>query len=63
MVAAVKGICFTVGIELMLGADIVVAADNCRFAQLEVQRCIMPTGGATCAWPSAPAWAMPCCTC
>ena len=47
MVVAVKGICFTVGIELMLGADIVVAADNCRFAQLEVQRCIMPTGGAT----------------
>ena len=31
MVVAVKGICFTVGIELMLGADIVVAADNCRF--------------------------------
>mgnify|MGYP006168054093 CR=1 FL=1 len=47
MVAAVKGICFTVGIELMLGADIVVAADDCRFSQLEVQRCIMPTGGAT----------------
>ncbi|MEG0151166.1 MAG: crotonase/enoyl-CoA hydratase family protein [Comamonas sp.] len=47
MVAAVQGICFTVGIELMLGADIVVAADNCRFAQMEVQRCIMPTGGAT----------------
>lgn len=47
MVAAVKGICFTVGIELMLGADIVVAADDCRFSQMEVQRCIMPTGGAT----------------
>lgn len=47
MVAAVQGICFTVGIELMLGADIVIAADDCRFAQLEVQRCIMPTGGAT----------------
>lgn len=47
MVAAVKGICFTVGIELMLGADIAVAADDCRFAQMEVQRCIMPTGGAT----------------
>lgn len=47
MVAAVQGICFTVGIELMLGADIVVAADDCRFAQMEVQRCIMPTGGAT----------------
>ena len=47
MVAAVKGICFTVGIELMLGADIVVAADNCRFSQMEVQRAILPAGGAT----------------
>lgn len=47
MVAAVKGICFTVGIELMLGADIVVAADDCRFSQMEVQRGIMATGGAT----------------
>ncbi|WP_428002659.1 crotonase/enoyl-CoA hydratase family protein [Acidovorax sp.] len=47
MVVAVKGICFTVGIELMLGADIVVAADDCRFAQMEVQRGIMATGGAT----------------
>ena len=47
MVVAVKCICFTVGIELMLGADIVVAADNCRFSQMEVQRGIMATGGAT----------------
>lgn len=47
MIAAVKGICFTVGIELMLGADIAIAADDCRFAQMEVQRCIMATGGAT----------------
>lgn len=47
MVAAVKGICFTVGIELMLGADIVIAADDCRFSQMEVQRGIMATGGAT----------------
>ena len=44
---AVKGITFTVGIELMLGADIVVASSSCRFSQLEVKRCIMPTGGAT----------------
>jgi enoyl-CoA hydratase/carnithine racemase len=35
------------GIELMLAADIVVAADNCRFSQLEVKRGIMATGGAT----------------
>ena len=47
MVVAVQGITFTVGIELMLGADIVVAADNCRFSQMEVQRGIMATGGAT----------------
>ena len=47
MVVAVKGITFTVGIELMLGADIVVASSSCRFSQLEVKRCIMPTGGAT----------------
>ena len=47
MLLAVKGICFTVGIELMLGADIVIAADDCRFSQMEVQRGIMATGGAT----------------
>ncbi len=47
MLVAVKGICFTLGIELMLAADIVVAADDCRFSQLEVKRGIMPTGGAT----------------
>ena len=42
-----QGICFTLGIELMLAADIVVAADDCRFAQIEVKRGIMPAGGAT----------------
>jgi enoyl-CoA hydratase/carnithine racemase len=47
MVAAVKGITFTLGIELMLAADVVVAADDCRFSQLEVKRGIMATGGAT----------------
>lgn len=47
LVAAVKGITFTIGIELMLAADIVVAADDCRFSQLEVKRGIMAAGGAT----------------
>lgn len=47
MVVAVKGITFTLGIELMLAADLVVAADYCRFSQLEVRRGIMATGGAT----------------
>jgi enoyl-CoA hydratase/carnithine racemase len=43
----VQGICFTLGIELMLAADIVVAAEDTRFAQIEVKRGIMPAGGAT----------------
>ena len=42
-----QGICFTLGIELMLAADIVIAAEDCRFAQIEVKRGIMPAGGAT----------------
>jgi enoyl-CoA hydratase/carnithine racemase len=47
LVAAVRGITYTLGIELMLAADIVVAGSDCRFAQLEVKRGIMATGGAT----------------
>jgi enoyl-CoA hydratase/carnithine racemase len=47
IVAAVQGICFTVGIELMLAADIVVAASDCRFGQIEVKRGIMANHGAT----------------
>src|SRR5579859_5233399 len=47
VVFAVHGICFTLGIEMMLAADIVVAAADTRFAQVEVKRGLMPTGGAT----------------
>jgi enoyl-CoA hydratase len=47
VVFAVHGICFTLGIEMMLAADIVVAASDTRFSQLEVKRGLMPTGGAT----------------
>src|SRR5258708_7302113 len=47
IVFAVHGICFTLGIEMMLAADIVVAAADTRFAQVEVKRGLMPTGGAT----------------
>jgi enoyl-CoA hydratase/carnithine racemase len=47
MVIALKGIAFTVAIELMLSSDIAVAADNCRFSQLEVKRGIMAGCGAT----------------
>jgi enoyl-CoA hydratase/carnithine racemase len=47
VVAAVKGYCYTIGIELMLAADMVVAAADTQFSQLEVKRGIMATGGAT----------------
>ncbi len=44
---AVQGICLTIGLELLLAADIRVAAANARFAQLEIKRGIFPVGGAT----------------
>lgn len=47
VVVAVKGWCLTLGIELMLAADIVVASDDTKFSQLEVQRNLMASGGAT----------------
>lgn len=47
VVAAVKGWCLTLGIELLLAADMCVAAADTRFRQHEVQRGIMATGGAT----------------
>ena len=47
VIFAVQGICFTLGIEMMLAADMVVAASDTRFSQLEVKRGLMATGGAT----------------
>ena len=56
LAVAVQGITYTIGIELMLAADIVVAAHNCRFAQLEVKRGIMATGGATIRMAERAGW-------
>jgi enoyl-CoA hydratase len=50
LVAAVRGISFTVGIELMLACDIAVAGDDVRFAQMETKRGIMVSGGGTVRW-------------
>jgi len=47
LVIAVQGWCLTIGIELLLAADIRVAAQGTRFAQIEVKRGIFPIGGAT----------------
>lgn len=51
VVLAVQGTCLTLGVELALAADVVVAADSTRFAQLEVARGIVAFGGATVRLP------------
>ncbi|WP_210479105.1 crotonase/enoyl-CoA hydratase family protein [Naasia sp. SYSU D00948] len=56
VIVAVQGTCLTLGIELMLAADIAVAADSARFAQLEVSRAILPFGGATLRFPQVAGW-------
>ena len=56
VVAAVKGICFTLGIELMLAADIAVAEEGTRFSQLEVKRGLMAFGGATIRFVERAGW-------
>ncbi len=56
VVAAVQGWCLTLGIELLLAADIRIAAAGTRFAQLEVQRGIYPFGGATIRLPRHTGW-------
>jgi enoyl-CoA hydratase len=56
VVAAVHGCCMTLGIELLLAADIRIASADTRFAQLEVQRGIYPFGGATTRLPREAGW-------
>lgn len=56
LVAAVSGFVFTVGIELLLACDIVVAAENSVFAQLETSRGIMVSGGGTVRWVQQVGW-------
>jgi enoyl-CoA hydratase len=56
VVMAVQGIAFTLSIELALASDIVVAADDVRFRQLEVGRGILPFGGATLRAPGQLGW-------
>ena len=47
IVMATQGWCLTIGLELLLASDIRVAAENTRFAQIEVKRGIYAIGGAT----------------
>lgn len=45
LVTAVQGVTFTIGIEMMLAGDIVIAADDARFCQMEAKRGIAPLAG------------------
>jgi acyl-CoA synthetase (AMP-forming)/AMP-acid ligase II/enoyl-CoA hydratase/carnithine racemase len=56
LVMAINGRCWTLGIELALAADVVVAAADSRFSQMEVQRGIFPFGGATMRFPKVAGW-------
>ena len=56
IITAVQGITFTFGVEIALAGDIVIAADNCRFSQLEPARGIHATGGATIRFVQRGGW-------
>ena len=56
VVMAVSGWCLTIGIELLLAADVRVAASDTRFGQIEINRGIFPFGGATIRLPELAGW-------
>jgi enoyl-CoA hydratase/carnithine racemase len=56
VISVVHGITYTVGIEMMLAGDIVIAADTARFCQLESKRGIAPLGGAHFRYLSRTGW-------
>lgn len=56
LITAVQGICFTVGIEIALAGDIVIAAEGTRFCQLEPKRGIAAIGGATIRYVERAGW-------
>lgn len=56
VVMAVEGWCLTIGIELALAMDIRIASTTARFGQIEINRGIMPYGGATLRMPQLSGW-------
>lgn len=56
VVMAMQGNCFTWGVEIMLNAEVRIAAEDTRFAMLEVKRGIFPCGGATLRLPQQMGW-------
>ena len=56
LVMAVQGVTFTIGIEMMLGVDVVIAADDCRFCQMEPKRGLAVFGGAHVRYVQRAGW-------
>lgn len=57
VVMALQGYSYTWAVEAMLTTDVRVAAEDTRFAMLEVKRGIYPCGGATLRLPAQMGWA------
>ena len=55
-ITALQGITFTIGIEIALGGDIVIAASDLRMCQLEPKRGLAPLGGATVRYVQRAGW-------
>jgi enoyl-CoA hydratase/carnithine racemase len=56
IVAAAQGRVLTLGIELLLAADVRVASADATFSQIEVNRGLYPFGGATVRLPRDAGW-------
>lgn len=62
VVVGVRGVTFTLGVELSMAADVAVAGSDVRMSQIEVKRGIMATGGPTirmverAGWGNAMRW-------
>lgn len=56
LVTAVQGITFTIGIEIALAGDLVVAASDARFCQMEARRGLAPLGGAMVRYVQRAGW-------
>src|SRR4051795_2544339 len=55
-ITAVQGITYTIGIEIALAGDIVIASSDLRMCQLEAKRGLAPLGGATVRYVQRAGW-------
>lgn len=62
IVLGLKGISYTLAVELAMAADIAIAGSDCKMTQIEVKRGVIATGGATirmverAGWSNAMRW-------